>query len=53
MKNSEIYDVAMAAVIRDDCVCMVDKLEVLSVLMDDQKRARWCEEREAKNESTG
>lgn len=50
MKKSDAYNMAMAAVIRDDELGMGDTLEVLSVLMDDRRSAVWQEKREEKTD---
>lgn len=47
MKKSEIYKMAMASVVRDTSLAMVDTLKVLEVLMADKKMAEFSEEREA------
>lgn len=44
MNKSDIYKLAMAAVISNDGIEMGEKIEILEVLMGDMKMARFSEE---------
>lgn len=47
LKVSEKYKAAQIAVLKSQDICEADKLEILRLLMDDEKFARFGEEREA------
>lgn len=51
MKKSEVYEKAMAAVIRDGSIGMAETLSMLSVLMKDKELADWHEQREEAEQS--
>lgn len=46
MKKSEIYKKAQFAVLKDEELTSVEKLEILKVLMHEEKFIRFTEERE-------
>lgn len=46
MKKSEAYNLAQIAVISSSCIAPERKMEILKVLIEDEKLARYCEERE-------
>ena len=46
MKKSAIYKVAQMAVLNDNSIPNNEKLEVLSVLMKEERLAQWCDEQE-------
>ena len=48
MKQSEAYRLAIAKVIETSTVRTLDKVDVLEVLYEDYKTAKWKEEQEAK-----
>ncbi len=50
MKKSEMYTLAMEAVLRDTTLAVSEKLDILGVLMVDRSMARWSEAQEAKKE---
>lgn len=47
MKKSEVYTMAMVAVLDCERFTVIEKLEILEPLMDQRKSERWCEEKEA------
>lgn len=50
MKRSEMYQVAMVAVITNNSITPTDKLEIIAELMDKKETAEWVEEQEAKKQ---
>lgn len=48
MKKSAAYRVAQIAVMGIDTLSPEDRLAIISILMEDEKLALWCEEQEAK-----
>ena len=52
MKKSEAYRVAQVAVLGVDTLSPEDRLAIISILMEDEKLALWCEEQEAKKDDT-
>lgn len=43
MKKSEIYQVAMIAVLTNNAIIPTDKLEIIAELMDKKETAEWLE----------
>lgn len=50
MKKSDIYQLAMLAVVDSEDIEAHDKLEVVEVLMNDKRVAEWSEKQEAGTE---
>lgn len=46
MKKSTLYHLAQIAVVNSQSIAVTDKLEILAELMDAEKLARFCEEKE-------
>lgn len=46
MKKSEMYKVAQIVVIKSEDISAEDKLEIIDVLMKDERLALWSEEQE-------
>lgn len=50
MKKSEIYKLAISSVIMDEHLDMDVTIEILDVLMNDMRGAKWSEKREEERE---
>lgn len=48
MKKSTAYNLAQIAVMLSPNISPENRLEILQILMEDEKLAKWCEEQEAK-----
>ena len=48
MKKSEIYTLALVAVVNSRDFSVLDKLDVVKQLMDDRSVAEWSEKQEEK-----
>ena len=46
MKKSDMYTLAMEAVLRDTTLAVSEKVDILGVLMADRSMARWTERNE-------
>ena len=53
MSKSEAYRLAIAKVIEANTVRTLDKVDVLEVLFDDYKSAKWSEKTEAEKKLAG
>lgn len=50
MKRSEMYQVAMIAVLGNPAIMPTDKLEIIAELMDKKETAEWIEKLEAEKQ---
>ena len=48
MKKSDAYKAAMCAVLKDTSLTSADSLEIIRVLLEDEKLALYIEERDEK-----
>lgn len=51
MKKSEIYELAMSAVLRDPNLGVYQQMDILEQLMADRSMARWSEKNESEKEA--
>jgi hypothetical protein len=51
MKKSDMYTLAMEAVLRDTTLAVSEKVDILGVLMVDRSMARWSEKAESEKEA--
>lgn len=51
MKKSEVYRLAMVAVAESESLRSEQMVEIIEVLSDDRKLAKWSEEKEEQHES--